>query len=256
MATQKPQPPVAKNFRADEIEPALRKLRRRLERVKALLGGNVQQADPSLAVARDEVIATIVEVFGPDSPQYRSNAELSVWAGPMWADMSDDEANNGSRRGLVAIRTLLESLIATVEEAGIDHTPNLRAAAAPLADLHPLVRDAAQMLFADGHYRQAVFDASVALVGAVRTRAGSTEDGVRLMRSVFQGQNPLLRVNALADQSDRDEQDGIANLMVGAVSGIRNPRAHGIRPDSAQYALEALYLLSFLARYTEGAQKP
>jgi uncharacterized protein (TIGR02391 family) len=53
-------------------------------------------------------------------------------------------------------------------------------------------------------------------------------DGVALMSTVFSPNDPILAFNSLANQTDKDEQQGLMHLFMGAVLGIRNPRAHAL----------------------------
>ena len=51
-------------------------------------------------------------------------------------------------------------------------------------------------------------------------------DGSKLMEAVFNPNNPILNFNALADQSDKDEQKDFMMMFWGAVAGLRNPTQH------------------------------
>ncbi len=46
------------------------------------------------------------------------------------------------------------------------------------------------------------------------------------MGRAFGGPNPPLRFNEGKTASERDEQEGFAHLFMGAMLGIRNPKAH------------------------------
>jgi uncharacterized protein (TIGR02391 family) len=90
----------------------------------------------------------------------------------------------------------------------------------------------------------------------VRMRSGVENlDGSKLMERVFNPSNPVLRVNDLADDSDRDEQRGYMMLFSGAVAGLRNPRAHKLIEDDAERALEFIAFVSLLAKLLDGAEK-
>ncbi|MCZ2500774.1 TIGR02391 family protein, partial [Xylophilus sp. Kf1] len=93
-------------------------------------------------------------------------------------------------------------------------------------DLHPEIARAASKLYKDGHYSSAVEHSVKALNGLVRLRSGLEHDGSTLMERAFNPSNPAIRFNALADQSDKDEQKGFMMMFSGAVAGLRNPRAH------------------------------
>ncbi len=120
--------------------------------------------------------------------------------------------------------------------------------AAPLAglDLHPRVRLASGRLFRDGDYRLAVFEACLALSEEVRTKSGSSLDGVALMNKVFSTNSPVLKFT-----DHPDEQQGFMSLFVGMVMALRNPRAHSPSHGanvSRNEAREILAFISFLFR--------
>lgn len=122
--------------------------------------------------------------------------------------------------------------------------------------LHPAIAGASTRMFRDGHYRSAVLDACIALVNYVRDKSGRRDlDGSALMQHVFSVENPLLAFNKRRTQSERDEQQGFMQLFVGAMQGLRNPRAHDLVPDSPEEALECIVLLSLLARRVDRAKR-
>ena len=109
--------------------------------------------------------------------------------------------------------------------------------------------------FATGHYADAVEASLKHLNNAVKEKSGATDkDGAELMRTVFSANCPILRINELQSQSDKDEQRGYMHLFEGAMIGIRNPRAHesGLIDDAAT-ALEILAMVNHLMRKLETA---
>ena len=97
----------------------------------------------------------------------------------------------------------------------------------------------------------AVLNAGIALVAYVREKSGSSLDGSAFMTTVFSANSPILAFNDLKDQPDRDEQQGLMHLFTGAVQALRNPRAHALDPDTPDFAIEAIALLSFLAKQVD-----
>ena len=73
------------------------------------------------------------------------------------------------------------------------------------------------------------------------------------MERVFSPSNPVLKFNGLADQSDKDEQKGFMMMFSGAVSGLRNPRAHGFIKVDPERSPEFIAFVSLLAKLLEGA---
>jgi uncharacterized protein (TIGR02391 family) len=86
--------------------------------------------------------------------------------------------------------------------------------------------------------------------------SGEALDGTTLMQKVFSQNNPILRFNPLADESDRNEQLGFMMMFSGAVAGLRNPRAHKLIKDDPERALEFIAFVSLLAKLLDGAKKP
>jgi uncharacterized protein (TIGR02391 family) len=115
--------------------------------------------------------------------------------------------------------------------------------------LHPRLLEVAGQLFVDGHYRQAILDAYIALVEAVKRKTGLTVDNVPLMEQAFSPRNPRLQLSA-----DSDEQQGYMRLFSGAVQAIRNPKAHRlIQQTDPGHTLEWLCLASALFRLLDQA---
>ena len=153
----------------------------------------------------------------------------------------------------------LKGLIARLEEKRLDIGADPVARARTTFEgmsLHSRIAVVCSDLYRDGHYSQAVFDASKALVNLVKDRSGKHDlDGTKLMTTVFSKNNSILAFNDLKDQSDLDEQEGMMYLFMGAVLGVRNPRGHSVLTDSPEDALEYIGLLSLLANRVEKAKR-
>ena len=105
-------------------------------------------------------------------------------------------------------------------------------------------------LFAGEHYSLAVEKAFVYVENLVKERSGvSGKYGSSLMKTVFSVQNPFIKLNAGVTDSDRDEQLGYMEVFAGAMTGIRNPRAHAHDwIDEPKEALELLVFANHLVR--------
>jgi uncharacterized protein (TIGR02391 family) len=122
-----------------------------------------------------------------------------------------------------------------------------------LSNLHPRIREVSEKLFMDGYYSQAIFEAYKVVNIVVKEKSGRKDlDGQGLMSTVFSSKNPILRLNDLQDQSDRDEQEGFMLLYMGAMTGIRNPKAHDVvNQKDPLRTMEYLALTSLLVRRAE-----
>ena len=73
------------------------------------------------------------------------------------------------------------------------------------------------------------------------------KDGVSLMQTVFSPNNPMLKVEyEIESASGRDTQAGYMNMFAGAISAIRNPKAHENMTISKDDAIRKLYFASML----------
>lgn len=149
-----------------------------------------------------------------------------------------------SQRGLPASAQRV-----TVEIAPVTTSPVPADRRVEIAGMHPTVSRVAGALFADGHFSKAVLAAFQAVEHEVQKKSGLTESGVQLMHRAFNPQKPLIDVTRHGGRNAQDEREGFHFLFVGAIAGLRNPRAHGEELlDSEDEALEYLALASTLLR--------
>ena len=113
---------------------------------------------------------------------------------------------------------------------------------------HASLQNVSRGLFAGGHYSSAIEEAFKCLNNNVKQKSGLRDlDGVDLMRKAFRPDQPKLRFNSLRTASDRSEQQGYMEMYSGAISGIRNPRAHEHEwDDDPGTTLELLALANHL----------
>ncbi len=121
-------------------------------------------------------------------------------------------------------------------------------------NIHPRLPNDVRQLFDNGHYPQATFEAYKLVDNEVQRAAGLAESGFRLMMKAFDEASPLVKLTALASQSEIDEQHGYRFIFAGSVMAIRNPRGHQHSViDSPDQCLDHLGLASMLLRRMEEA---
>ena len=115
--------------------------------------------------------------------------------------------------------------------------------------LHPIVRRCALQQYRDGHLREAVLNAFVAIFDIIRRRTKIDADGVRLIGAAFSIENPRLIFSELETESGQNDQKGFIQILQGAYQGVRNPKAHSLQHDlDRRKAAEYLIFASLLAR--------
>jgi len=134
-------------------------------------------------------------------------------------------------------------------------TPTVGTAIISISDLHPRIRKAAEALYTDGHYGQAVFEAFKTVENMVKEKSGVTDEiGQALMFRVFSPKAPLLLLGDLSVQIGRDRQEGFMFVFGGAMRAIRNIAGHGDLELNPAEGLEHLAFASLLAKVVDSAE--
>ena len=110
----------------------------------------------------------------------------------------------------------------------------------------------------DGNYFHAILEATKSVADKIRQKTGLTADAAELVQRAFCGRSPLLAVNTLQTETQRSEQSGFGNLLIGLFGTFRNPTAHAPKiqwPVSEQDALDLLSLVSYIHRRLDAAAR-
>lgn len=123
--------------------------------------------------------------------------------------------------------------------------------------LHPAVHEHAFQHYLNGHYRDAVLNAILAVFDLIRERTGLDLDGANLISETFSLDRARLILSEIKTESGRNDQKGFLQIFSGAYLGIRNPKAHSLVHDlDRNKAAQYLVFASLLARRIQEAQTP
>lgn len=154
-------------------------------------------------------------------------------------------------KGQVARGPLAETLSEAAERAG-----SIRAELRRRGTHDEVLRYCTDEILAKDNFH-AVLEATKSVPDRIRSLTGLKSDGVAVVDDAFGlGSGPLLRINALDDDSDTSEHKGFANLIRGLLGLYRNPTAHApriSRPLSEDELLEALTTISMVHRRLDDA---
>jgi uncharacterized protein (TIGR02391 family) len=242
----------------EEIDNGIAKLRKRITDVEAIDPRIVRYDHEKVRDVEESISNTILDVFGPDSPEYLAHRQFQFFRSATKTFSDDEQAQEFFAEALPQAVALLENLVVRLEEErtklGHGKEDRVRSVFEGL-DVHPRIAGASSDLYRDKHYPEAVLGALLALETFVQEKTGRYDaSGPLLMQQVFSPDGPVLAFNALADQSDRDEQKGLMLLFQGVVFAFRNPRAPRVLADSSEQALQAIALISLLAKRLERAE--
>src|SRR5947208_6988868 len=79
----------------------------------------------------------------------------------------------------------------------------------------PELRKASRKLFLDGHYALAVEEGYKCLNNLVKQKSGLPADGCSLMNTAFSVNNPILKLNSMRAESQRNQQHGYMQIFAG-----------------------------------------
>ena len=108
------------------------------------------------------------------------------------------------------------------------------------------------------NYFHAVLEAIKGVANRIRELSDLTSDGAELINKAFSVKAPLLAINDLSTETEKSEQKGFINILVGIFGAIRNPTAHAPKilwPITEQDALDIFSMVSFIHRKLDGTTK-
>lgn len=104
------------------------------------------------------------------------------------------------------------------------------------------------------NYFHAVLEAVKSVANKIRSLSGLHSDGAELVTdglSLGKSGTPLLAINPLKSDTEKGEQRGFVNLVMGVFGMVRNPTAHAEKiywPIGEQDALDILSMVSLIHR--------
>ena len=107
-------------------------------------------------------------------------------------------------------------------------------------------------------YFDAVFEASKGLAERVRNITGLLTDGSELFETAFSKNDPYIFFNGLKSPSEKNEHNGLKELLNAIFHLVRNPQAHTPKINwiiEEDKAMDILTLISFAHKYLDLCNK-
>lgn len=128
--------------------------------------------------------------------------------------------------------------------------------------IHPKIAAVSKDLFEDGHYANAAEDAFIEindrvkkLFRVVKPDAARVPDGDTAMTTVFSINSPLVEFADNSTESGFNTQKGFMQMLAGAMSALRNPKAHANIKITKEDAIRRLMFSSMLMYKIDEAVK-
>lgn len=127
--------------------------------------------------------------------------------------------------------------------------------------VHPDVLTFCKAELLQHNYFHAVLEAAKSVANRIRRLSGLTSDGAELATQAFglgRSGTPVLAISPLVTETEKGEQRGFTNLLIGLFGTFRNPTAHAEKiywPITEQDALDILSLVSLVHRKLDSATK-
>ena len=130
-----------------------------------------------------------------------------------------------------------------------------------LEELHPEIKKVSKNKYVDGYFADAVESAfkeintRVKKIFSQKNPGEKVPDGADLMNRVFSVNNPIIELDDLTNESGVNIQKGYMQMLAGAMTGIRNPKAHANVVITKEEALNSLFFASLLMDKIDKAKK-
>jgi uncharacterized protein (TIGR02391 family) len=117
-------------------------------------------------------------------------------------------------------------------------------------EIHPLIRGISKEKFDRGFYADAVESAfkevNNILKADYKLKSGKELDGASLMNTIFSVNNPVYVFDTMESDTGRNIQQGYMQIFAGAMTGIRNPKAHNNMMPDKNKTIHLLFIASFM----------
>lgn len=242
------------------ISQGLVKLRRRIQELEEFDVSTIQERwDSKTKALTTKINDTLAEIYDHGTIEYNRYHIDSLNALPIRVGFLGAESEplykvqQGYKKGIENSIIKLKSLVDTLEEKlGDLTTGTINASSGQLSwhDIHPKIVSVARSRFESRHYADsaeaALKEVNNSVKEIVKRRTGNELDGATLMRTAFSPKNPIIVLDNLSTESGQNIQLGYMDIFAGAMTGIRNPKAHDNLNITDKRAIHFIYLASLL----------
>jgi uncharacterized protein (TIGR02391 family) len=213
---------------------------------------------PLLKAEHDWLKAKATSKLDPEIYEVRSRCQSVLWEKSLSFVRYWEQAylQAQARRSRILEKIEILRLQKDQENAGFESKP-APAITSPRVNfshvwdlLHPTVVKIAKSRCESGHFADAIEaclkEVNDVIRKTVKDKTGKEYDGSDLMNRAFSVDKPILRLDDLTTVSGRNIQLGYMQIFSGAMTGIRNPKAHSNVMIDPTRTVHLLFLASLL----------
>lgn len=227
---------------------AVSRLRESLDAISGFEGGGGNALSPDFRKWQDRTTDALADLLGKESDEAKKFRSLGFWnlrmnmgRGVHWNAGDQDRFLTDLDRARTLLTDVLEDARSRPEDNSSADFWSL---------LHPSIVTVARARFDANQFADAVEAALKevnSIVKARMRRAGRGEmDGAQLMNAAFSPNAPVIVLDDLGTESGKQAQQGYMQIFAGAMTGIRNPKAHENISITPERAIHHLFLASLL----------
>jgi uncharacterized protein (TIGR02391 family) len=241
----------------EEIHKGIIKIERRLKELNEFDIQTIEKRwDSKISAMEEKINNTLAEIFGHNTVEYRNFHISTIDTLPLWMGQGDYPLNNvreGYKEGIKDAVIKLTSLKEILQEKCEDLEPSVVKSITALDfwnDIHPKIAVVSKSRYEAQHYADSVESALKEVNNCVKNiykrKTGKELDGADLMHTAFSPNNPTIVLSDLSTDSGKSMQQGYMEVFAGAMTGIRNPKAHENLDITENRARHFIYLASLL----------
>ena len=107
-----------------------------------------------------------------------------------------------------------------------------------------ILKESIKMHYDNKDYTEVVRDAILCLMNEIRKKSDlQDDDGVNLINKAFSEKKPLIKINKMQTENEKNKQKGINDLSKGIVEYFRNPMSHSKQNYSKEIADALLVII-------------
>lgn len=261
MATRKNIPEYIEksNFSSEELRKGIVLLNNRISDLNSALSEKWPHDSGKVESLRVKIRTTLKDVYGDRSRLCADSHGQEIESSYAYLNADESEFQSIFESSIPnAIERLKGHVELLEEKLTLDSPPKIVNSENWIwTILHPEIAELCKDKFQSGYFADSVETAFKAINVRCKKHhlrhTGNELDGAPLMQTAFSPKSPSIVVGNLSSENGKSEQLGYMSIFAGAMTGIRNPKAHDNLTITRNRAIHLLSLASLLMQKLDDA---